>query len=38
MNEYLEDYTDFYPEKSEGWEKHGDGYVKGGSVFFLAGA
>ncbi|CAJ1404650.1 unnamed protein product [Effrenium voratum] len=36
VNEYLEDYTDFYPEKSEGWEKHGDGYVKGGYSSLVA--
>ena len=25
----MDDYTDFYPDRSDGWEKHGDGFVKG---------
>eukprot|EP00913_Durusdinium_trenchii_P032183 g30135.t1 len=28
--EYVEDYTDFYPDRSEGMEEHGDGFVQGG--------
>ena len=28
--EFVDDYTDFYPDRSDGWEKHGDGFVKGG--------
>lgn len=27
--EYVEDYTDFYPDRSEGMEEHGDGFVQG---------
>lgn len=28
--EFVEDYTDFYPDRSDGNEKNGDGFVKGG--------
>ncbi len=27
--EFVDDYTDFYPDRSDGWENHGDGFVKG---------
>ncbi|CAE7341811.1 KDM1B, partial [Symbiodinium microadriaticum] len=30
LAEYVEDYSDFYSNRSDGWEMHGDGFVQGG--------
>ena len=29
LAEYVEDYSDFYSNRSDGWEMHGDGFVQG---------